>query len=306
MIKKLFNQIRDFRPRLTPSTVACVVFAAASLYGAFVKWRGDIPAFLTYIVYAVAFVSLVMFIWALVHRLRHGKYIERIDEKLHTNEFTAQLVDDFEYRTRVTGWLSLNANAFMALSKAAVGVYTSSTWLIVLAVYYLVLCIAKGWVLNAERKAAGESDELSRNRREWQVYRVCGFMYIALTIVLQGVVIKIVRDGSGFMYSGVLIFAVALYDFYCLISSVCYMIKSYKRHSPATVAIQSIRLATSLVAMLSLQTAMFASFADGMSAAQQQLMNAVTGTCVCLTLLIIGVSMVVQSNRNISALEQLE
>ena len=80
MIKKLFNQIRDFRPRLTSSTVACVVFAAASLYGAFVKGRGDIPAFLTHIVYAVAFVSLVMFIWALVHRLRHGKYIKRIDE----------------------------------------------------------------------------------------------------------------------------------------------------------------------------------------------------------------------------------
>ena len=131
-------------------------------------------------------------------------------------------------------------------------------------------------------------------------------MHIALTIVLQGVVIKIVRDGSGFMYSGVLIFAVALYDFYCLISSVCYMIKSYKRHSPATVAIQSIRLATSLVAMLSLQTAMFASFADGMSAAQQQLMNALTGTCVCLTLLVIGISMVIHSSRNINELEQLE
>ena len=94
----------------------------------------------------------------------------------------------------MTGWLSLNANAFMALSKAAVGVYTSSTWLIVLAVYYLVLCIAKGWVLNAERKAAGEPDELSRNRREWQVYRVCGFMYIALTIVFAG---RSDKDSSG-------------------------------------------------------------------------------------------------------------
>lgn len=291
---------------MTQSTVACVVFAAASLYGAFVKGRGDIPAFLTYIVYAVAFISLVMFVWSLVHRLRHGKYIERIDERLHTNEFTAQFMDDFEYRTRVTGWISLGMNVLMALSKATVGIYTSSTWLIVLAIYYLVLCIAKGWVLNAERKAAEDPDECSRSLREWQVYRVCGFMYIALTIVLQGVVVKIVRDGSGFVYSGVLIFAVALYDFYCLISSVCYMIKSCKRHSPSTVAIRSIRLATSLVAMLSLQTAMFASFADGMSAAQQQLMNTMTGTGVCLTLLVIGILMVIQGSRNINELEQLE
>lgn len=294
-MKKLWNRICAFRPRL--------LFAVASLYCAVASMQDRIPGIVIYAVYAAAFVSLTLAVWAIVDAFQSGNPVGRISEKLHTNAVSARLVDDSVYRIRVTSHLSLGLNILLALTKAVAGIYTTSIWLIVLAGYYLVLCLAKGWVLYAERKAAAEPDEHNRVRKEWRVFRLCGLMLITMTVFLQGVVIQIVRDGSSFSYRGTLIFAVALYDFYCLISSTIYMFRTRKRHNPATVAIRCIRLATSLVAMLSLQTAMFASFAGGMPIVQQQIMNAATGTCVCLALLVIGILMVIQGNRSLSSAE---
>ncbi len=302
-MKELWKRICAFRPKLLPSVIAGVLFAAASLYCAMASKQESIPGIVIYAVYAAAFVSLVLAVWAIVDVCQSENPVERIREKLHTNAISARMVDDAAYRIRVTTHLSLALNILLALTKAAAGIYTASVWLIVLAGYYLVLCVAKGWVLYAERKAAQEPDEGSRSRKEWHTFRLCGWMLIVLTAFLQGVVIKIVRDGSSFRYQGTLIFAVSLYDFYCLISSIVYMFRTRKRHNPATVAIRCIRLATSLVAMLSLQTAMFASFSGSMALAQQQMMNAITGTGVCLAMLVIGILMVIQGSRSLNAAE---
>ena len=302
-MKKFWSRICAFRPKLLPSLITGVLFAAASLYCAVVQRQNRIPGIVIYAVYAAAFVSLVLTVWTIVDVFQSANPVGRISEKLHTNAVSARLMDDSVYRIRVTSHLSLCLNILMALTRAVTGIYSASVWLIVLAGYYLVLCLAKGWVLYAERKAAGDSDEHSRIRKEWRTFRLCGWMLIVLTVFLQGVVIKIVRDGSSFSYRGTLIFAVALYDFYCLISSIIYMFRTRKRQNPATVAIRCIRLATSLVAMLSLQTAMFASFAGGMPLVQRQIMNAAIGTCVCLALLVIGILMVIQGNRGLSSAE---
>ena len=109
----------------------------------------------------------------------------------------------------------------------------------------------------------------------------------------------IVKEGNGFRYHGYLIFVVALYDFYCLTTSIVYLLKNRKAHSPAIMAIKYISLATSLVSMLSLQTAMFASFGEEMPLEEQQLMNLMTGTAVCGILVVLGIAMVMVANKRL-------
>lgn len=120
-----------------------------------------------------------------------------------------------------------------------------------------------------------------------------------MTAALQGLVILIVREGQGFIYHGTLIFAVALYDFYCLTRAVVYMIRTRKKHGPVLVSIKTFSFASALVAMLSLQTAMFASFGRNLELSLRQFMNALTGSAVCLILLIVGIFMVVGANKRL-------
>ncbi len=299
-MKKATAALKTFTPRLIPCSIGTILFVGASLFAVIENHAEKLPPIAMYAVFAAAFCFLCLTAWALILFIRNEEPKKKLRNKLHAHPLTARLIDDQNYRIRAAGYASLILNTLLALSRGVIGWLTSSVWLIVLAGYYLVLCVAKAWLLQRDRKIARETDSAVRERREWALYRFCGIMLIVMTAFLLGVVIMIVRDNDTFVYDGMLIYAVAAYDFYRLISSIVYMVKTRHKHAPTTVAIKVVSFATSLVAMLSLQTAMFASFGDDTMALTRQVMNGTTSTCVCLVLLVMGVLMVLKASKEIS------
>ena len=65
-------------------------------------------------------------------------------------------------------------------------------------------------------------------------------------------------------------------------------IRMYKKHGPTVRAIKTISFCTSLVSLLSLQTAMFATFGKDTTIKMQCLMNGITGMITCFSILLIG------------------
>ena len=76
------------------------------------------------------------------------------------------------------------------------------------------------------RAAAGQSSPEASLRAGWRSYRLCGVLLVTVSLSMLGVAALIVREGNGFRYEGYWIFAVALYDFYCLISALVFLIRS--------------------------------------------------------------------------------
>lgn len=300
-MKERIKQLLCFRPRLLPCGVGSLLTILATLYLLFTGHAETLPPLALYALYAAAFVFLCLTVWAAACFICSGSPVKQLSDKLHRHTVTARLVDDAAYRIHLTGYASLGLNGLMALSKGVIGWWTGSTWQIVLSVYYVMLCGARYGVLEASRRTATIADGALREKQEWRLYRLCGLMLIVLMAVLQGVVIKIVRDDDAFTYDGMLIYVAALYDFCRLISSIVYMVKTRKKHAATTVAIKIISFATSLVAMLSLQTAMFASFGGATSAALRQTMNLLTGTFVCIGLLGMGIAMVIHASKKLTA-----
>lgn len=99
-----------------------------------------------------------------------------------------------------------------------------------------------------------------------------------------------------------MIFVVAMYTFYKVIISVVNMVRARKMKSPLLVIIRNIGYADALVSLLSLQTAMFASFGEN-SNINPQVMNAITGTCVCIMILVIGIYMIYSSGRQLKRIQ---
>lgn len=298
-MQKLWDFFRKFHPPLIRCCLGAVLFSAASLVAVGTNWGSSLPAVVLYAIYVGAAIFLPLAIWAIVLAIQKSTPAETLLKVAHQTTFTARLWDDYTYRTVSFTYLSIVLNLFFAISKAAAGWYFASAWLVTLSVYYMILCILKFQIIRNHRELEKEENAQRSISSEWRIYRLCGILFVILTITLQGMVVLIVKDGNRFTYHGMLIFVVAMYDFYCLISSIVYMIKTRKKHSPTVVAIKSISFATSLVSMLSLQTAMFASFGNSMETNKQMTMNILTGSGVCIMLIALGTIMIVQANKRL-------
>lgn len=244
------KKIANYRPPLLLSCLGGVVFSAASILAVAADWGRTLPPAITYIVYVWAAVFLALASWSTTLLIRNTSPVHTVSEAAHRNRLLARLLDDHTFRIMTFAYSSLVTNILLALSKMAAGWWFSSDWLMVLAGYYLVLCLTKSLVLRNSRTAARQTDEQARRRKAWKAYRLCGWLLLVLTLTLQGVAIMIVEEGSGFTYRGYLVFAAAMYDFSCLIAGIVYLIKNRKRHSPAVLSVKYINFATSLAAIL--------------------------------------------------------
>lgn len=278
-------------------------FAVASVVLVILQPEGWFLQVVSYGVYALAAGFLGLAVELTVRFFRENPPKRLLEQVAYRTKFTARLHDDYAFGTMVFGYGSLALNSFFAMSKAIVGWRLSSVWLIALSVYYLALCLTKSLVLHRGRRYVPGETEGERLRREWKIYRMCGVLLLGITFTLMGVIVLIINAGNRFTYRGALIFAVAAYDFYCLIHSIVYMVRMRKKHSPVIVSVKSINFATSLTAMLTLQTAMFASFSDGLDLDMQKIMNIMTGTVVCAILVLWGALMVRRSGKELRRLE---
>lgn len=302
-MSKLIKWFHNFKPPLVLSCVLTVFFGAGSLLSATTKLDSQISPIIVYALYVGAAISLSLSIWAIILFFRKASPKQQFLDATGKNKFTAKLMQDFSYRTMMITTGSLILNVLLTLSKMFTGWYYASTWLMVLSGYYIILCLSKFLLLLYRRRQSKINDKNTVMLHEWKAYRFCGVMLLVLTLFLQGVVILIVRDGMGFSYNEIIVIAIAAYDFCCLTSAILYMVKKRKSHSPIVNSLKSISFASSLVAMLSLQTAMFSSFGALEDSIFKTLMNILTGTAVCVILIVLGIMMIVKSNKKMKQIK---
>lgn len=306
LIRKLWMQIKNFKPPLVRCYMFAALFSAASLFSVVTDFGKSISPVILYCVYVCAALFLSLTVWAMVLfccRSSPRRYFVALS---HRNALTARMVHDFSFRTILFTYVSFALNILFALAKGVAGCVSASWWLFSLSAYYLVLCISKLMLLRSSRRLDKLGNQSLREQKEWKAYRICGILFLMMTLVLFGVVVLIVTEGNEFTYDGTLIFVVALYDFYCLTASIVSMIRTRKQHTPVIVAIKTIGFATGLVSMLSLQTAMFASFGTDSDTGFKDLMNLLSGFGVCVLLFSIGLIMIIQSTNKIKQFKDTE
>ncbi len=169
-----------------------------------------------------------------------------------------------------------------------VGIASRSAWYGTLAAYYILLSILRFTAVREAGILSGKADGEERLPAEIRFYRWCGILFIIMTVALCGTVILILDEEGGKHYPGSLIYGAALYVFYKMIMSVVNLVKVRKHRSPLLLAIRDIGYVDACVSILSLQTAMFASFGTG-EKEFSRLMNGVTGAAVCLMVLGTGI-----------------
>lgn len=268
------------------------IISGAALVIIFVKGLEETPA--AYAVYMTAFYTLAadcVFFWRVF-----PKHYRKIKQRIYDNPIGNRYMTDVEFKNHVSLYCSLAINMLYVGTNAFSAFWYKSSWFGILAVYYMILAVMRFLLVRyIHRNRLGEK-RLSELKRA----RVCGVILITINLVLSGTVLMIFFQNKGFEYNGMLIYIMAMYAFYVTTTAIIDLIKYRKYDNPILSVSKVIKMAAALVSMLSLETAMFSEFGEGMSLRSQRIMIALTGAGVSVIIIAMAVYMIVCTSREIN------
>ena len=215
--------------------------------------------------------------------------------KFKNTKLGAKYLNDLNFRTEISLYFGLFINLLYIGMNIFSGIRYRAVWFISLAFYYILLAVMRYMLL---RKGKKEHNLYN----DWKRYRMCGIILLIMNQALAAIVIIIVKQNKGFNYSGLLIYAMALYSFYSVITAIFDIVKFRKHGSPVISAAKAIKFVAALVSMLSLTTAMITQFGND-DENFRKLMTGTVGGGVCTIVIIMAIFMIIRSNKNLKILK---
>ncbi len=238
------------------------------------------------IIYILAAMTLSVGSYYLILDIRY--IIKKIIKPgIAANPYMNRVAGDYRLRTVLFVFPGMAGNMIFAMINGITGIVSRSAWFGSLSAYYILLSMMRLGAVWQERKISKIKQDKERIAKEIAIYRKNSVLFILMAVVLGGMVILLEASLGGKNYPGFTIYAAAFYAFYRIIMSIINMIKVNSQKSPLLMSIRKIGYIDACVSMLTLQTAMFASFADGQEGFEK-LMNGVTGGVVCAMVLGLG------------------
>lgn len=249
---------------------------------------------LAYILSAYALIITITGIIRIVQFVHQSKEMHPLLKKIVSIPIIGRLIKKNTFRTQIALYPGFLINVVYVIWKLSFGIYYNSAWFISLALYYFVLA----WMRLSLIRPFSEKGE-TRKKAELKRYRFCGASLLVINIALTGIVVLAVKKENGFTYPGYMIYVMAMYAFYSVITAVINLVKYRKYGSPVLSAAKVISLTTAMVSMFSLESAMLAQFADASQTAFKKIMTECTGGVICVIVIGMAVYMIFRSTKEI-------
>lgn len=298
--KRIMRRIL-FLPQGLAALIALPSFALV-IYVLLKGERSTPMAYLSYFASAYALVLTAAHIPGVVRAFRTGFAAHPLLYRTIHSSLGERYRADMIYRAEISLYAGLGVNLLYVAVHAISGIAYRSEWFGVLAGYYLLLALLRFLLLqHVYRVGVGRQPAT-----EWKRYRLCGVVLLGMNQALAMVVYLMVYKDNGFDYPGFLIYAMAAYAFYAVISAIVNMLKFKRQGSPVLSAAKAVSFVAALVSMLSLEAAMLAAFGSAEDASFRLLMISATGIAICAFVLVIAVYMIIRATREIRALNKRE
>lgn len=250
----------------------------------------NIFAYLSYVLSAYTMTTICLVVYKNIK-----KGISLVESR---NEHVRRYLNDPAFRTHISLYTSLTINMVYAIAKFFSGILFHSFWFGSIAVYYFCLAVMRFMLLKHVNRNSFGKEQVA----EYKQYRICGAVLMLLNLALTGMVILVVVKNHTYRYPGTMVYAMGAYAFYNMITAIINVVKFRKQNSPALSASKIINLASALVSMLALETAMLSQFGAEESPLFQRAMTSVTGGFVCLLVLGMAIYMIVHATKRLKEL----
>lgn len=239
---------------------------------------------IAYIAYLLSTYALILFI------IWFWKTCKFSTEFIKTTKIYQLYEKNWGTVLKSTLFISTVLNIGYCLFNLIVGIYYKSFWFITFAVYYFCLIFMRLSLLYSTK-------HIGKNlKKEYQKLKRCGIVLLLLNIVLIGIIIIILRDNQAIHYSGFVIYVVAMYDFYLIISAFINIIKYRNSKSPILLGSKAIKVTVALISLISLEVAMITEF-GGNDSQFKSVMTGGVGFFVCLINSSMAIYLIIKSNK---------
>ncbi len=284
-------------PPLWTMLLLAVISTAALI---FVFAKGWEKAWFACIVYVPAFYTLTVI--CIACRNAFPRFYRTVRAKVYENKYAVRYLTDVKYKTHVRLFSSLIINLIYAAVNAVSAVVYSTAWFALFALYYTIMAVMRFLLVRyVSRNGLGISrlKELKRSR-------LCACILMTVNLSLSGAVLMMIYHQRGFEYRGILIYVMAMYTFYITTAAVIDLVKYRSCNSPVMSVSAIIKLASALVSMLSLETAMFSQFGTDMAPENQRLMIILTGAGISVIVAAAAIITIMRSTKEIKAITHKE
>ncbi|MDE6640157.1 MAG: hypothetical protein K2K63_06520 [Acetatifactor sp.] len=298
ILKKIF-----FMPPL-PTVLISVPSFALVIFVLVTESKGAI-AYLSYILSAYALVitcTSIPRVNRFMKSVRAGIGEHPLMKKVSNTSLGGRFLKDVGFRTEISLYLGFGINLLYIVMKMASGIYYHSIWFISVAVYYILLAFMRFLLFrHGKSRTAGDHPEAELKR-----YRMCGILLLLMNQALAGIVVFMVHQNKSYDYPGLLIYAMAAYSFYCVITASVKVVRFRRHGSPVLSAAKVISLVSAMVSILSLETAMVTRFGEEDDFLFRRVMTGATGGGVCIFVLGIAVFMIIKSSLQLKKINTRE
>ena len=218
------------------------------------------------------------------------KPIESLREEPHV----ARYLDDPIYRTKLGLYTGLAMNILYIFIKLVTGILYRSEWLIVFALYYVVLTGLRVSLASYVRRHEPKEALAAEYHRS----RLVGVLLVPMTIVLSIILARMIGHNEAHSYPGFLIYGMAAYVFYAVILAAVNVFRFRRLYSPILSAVKVVNLTAALVALLSLEAAMLTQF--GGEGLFRSRMLGISGLAVCGLILGMASAMIIRATKNLN------
>ena len=216
------------------------------------------------------------------------------------NRYARKWQDDTRLRVNVTLYGSFAWNALYGILQLWLGFYHRTFWFYSLGGYYICLAAMRFFLVRHTGKyAPGE-----RIQAELVKYRACGIVFLVMNLALALIIFFMVYWNRTFEHHMITAIAMAAYTFTALTTAIINVIKYRKYNSPVFSASKAISLAAALVSVLTLESTMLTTFADGtMTVTAQKRMLGATGGAISVLIVATAIYMIVVGTKKLKELK---
>lgn len=282
--------IRILYPPLWLIIILVPICAVALIYTFVGKYETHPVAYFTYV---LSFYTLTTVVMRCIKTF--PDIYKKIKGEVYKNPTGNHLMTDMKFRTHVSLYGSLGVNLLYVTLNVVLGFLYHTSWFFVLAFYYTILAVMRFLLLRFVNRVGIGENRFKELRRS----RLCGYILLSVNLALSGAVLMILYQNKGYKYHGILIYVMAAFTFYITTVAIINLIKYKKLGSPVMSMTKIINMATALVSMLSLETAMLSEFGKDMSEENKRLMIMLTGAGVSVCIITMAVYSIIKNSSEI-------
>lgn len=258
---------------------------------------------ISYVLYAGAAVLLAYMIYIMIRFAPQAK--TAIVEKAKRHRFTENLIGDYGFRTIVFAICSFAVSVAYVILNAVLAVLAVSVWYASIAGYYLFLSGLRFGILSGGYKIRQKTgaDAKKYYEEKLKLYRGCGIALLVLETALGAAVTQMVLSESPTVHTQIMAIASAAYTFYKVTLAIYNLVKVKRFKDPLLQSFRNINLTDASVSLLALQTTLVAVFSESTDV-KMNVLNGVTGFCVCMLTIVLGIFMIVSASRKLKRLKE--